>query len=363
MSRTLLLTGATGMVGREVLRRAERDGGFDEILCLVRPSGGVDAGQRLAALVDGLGIGWTGVRAVPGDVTQPGLGMDTVDLLGVTHVVHCAATVSFDLPLEQARRINVGGTENLLAACREMPRLQRIDAVSTCYVAGRRTGLILENDLEHDAGFHNTYEQTKYEAELLLRAAMPDLPIAVHRPSIVVGDSRTGQTGAWKVLYWPLKVIARGWLPVIPYDPDCRLDVVPVDFVADAIMSLGADPATVGRTFHLAAGPGRDTTIGEMFPRIFALLSRRAPIRVPPVMFRQIVRPALMLIPNQRLRRTLQAGLVYRPYLELRLQFDTNGADHFLDPAGVRCPAVMDYIDTIVSAALESDFGQREPAR
>jgi thioester reductase-like protein len=138
-------------------------------------------------------------------------------------------------------------------------------------------GVILESDLEHHAGFHNTYEQTKYEAELLLREAMAELPIAVHRPSIVVGDSRTGQTGAWKVLYWPLKVIARGWLPVIPYDPDSTLDIVPVDFVADAVLALARDPGTVGGTFHLAAGPDRDTTTGEMFPRVFRMLSRRPP--------------------------------------------------------------------------------------
>ena len=122
------------------------------------------------------------VRALAGDVTEPGLGVDPADLAGVTHVIHCAASVSFDLPLEEARRINVAGTQNVLAACRAMPDFERLDAVSTCYVAGRRTGLIQETDLEHDAGFHNTYEQTKYESELLLRAAMPDLPIAVHRP-------------------------------------------------------------------------------------------------------------------------------------------------------------------------------------
>jgi hypothetical protein len=69
-----------------------------------------------------------------------------------------------------------------------------------------------------------------------------------------------------------------------------------------------------------------------------------------------------MVIPDRRLRRTLQAGLVYRPYLELRLQFDTTQADRCLDPAGVRCPAVLDYIDTIVAAALASDFGRRPVA-
>jgi long-chain acyl-CoA synthetase len=362
VTEVLLLTGATGMVGREVLRRAAQDPRYRRVLCLVRPGSDRSAEDRLRDLADRLGVDGSRLTALPGDVSEPGLGVGPQDIADVTQVIHCAATVSFDLPLEQARRINVTGTRNVIEVCRALPRLHRLDAVSTCYVAGRREGMILESDLEHDAGFHNTYEQTKYEAELLLREAMADLPIAVHRPAIVVGDSRTGQTGAWKVLYWPLKVIARGWLPVIPYDPGSTLDIVPVDFVADALLALAADPGTLGGTFHLAAGPQRDTTTGEMFPRIFRMLHRRAPLRVPPVVFRNVVRPVLMVIPDRRLRRTLQAGLVYRPYLELRLQFDTTQADGFLEPAGVRCPAVLDYIDTIVAAALASDFGRRPVA-
>ncbi|MBK6762108.1 MAG: SDR family oxidoreductase [Micrococcales bacterium] len=358
MTDVLLLTGATGMVGGEVLRRAAADPRYRAVLCLIRPTADATAEQRLVALSERNDSDTGRLHAVAGDVTEPGLGVDPALLSEVTQVIHCAASVSFDLPLAAARRINVDGTRNVIDVCAGLPRLRRLDAVSTCYVAGRRDGLILESDLDHDAGFHNTYEQTKYEAEHLLRAAMADLPVAVHRPSIVVGDSRTGRTGAWKVLYWPLKVIARGWLPVIPYDPGARLDVVPVDFVADAILTLSADPATLGGTFHLAAGPGRDTTTGEMLPRVFALLERGAPIRVPPVVFRRGVRPLLMLVPDQRLRRTLQAGLVYRPYLQMRPQFDTTHADEVLAPAGLECPAVLDYIDTVVRAALISDFGR-----
>ncbi len=357
MKRVLLLTGATGMVGREVLRRAGADPRFDLVLCLIRPSEDQSAAARLERLAQDNAIDPSRLIALNGDVTEPGLGVDAQDLVTVTHVIHCAATVSFDLPLEEARQINVAGTANVLDACRTMPRLHRIDAVSTCYVAGKRTGLIMESDLEHDAGFHNTYEQTKYESEQLLREAMAELPIAVHRPSIVVGDSRTGATGAWKVLYWPLKVIARGRLPVIPYDPDCRLDIVPVDFVADAILALSQDPQTLGSTFHLAAGPRRDTTTGQVFPRVFRQLNRRAPVRVPPALFRNLIRPLLLLVPDQRLKRTLRAGLVYRPYLELRLRFDTTGADAHLEPEVV-CPPVLDYIDTIVAAALACDFGR-----
>lgn len=353
----LLMTGSTGMVGREILARAAADPRFDEIRCVIRPGRqGQTADDRLTRL---LGARVPHVRAVTGDVTEPGLGLAPADRKRVTHVIHGAASVAFDLPLADARRINVGGTRHVLQLGEALPRLERLDAVSTCYVAGRRNGLVYEPELEHGGGFHNTYEQSKYEAEQLLRSRMADLPIAVHRPSIVVGDSRTGATGAWKVLYWPLKVIARGRLPVIPYDPQCRLDIVPVDFVADAVLALSGDPGTLGRTFHLAAGPQRDTTTGELFPQIFRALDRRPPLRVPPAAFRTFVRPALQAVPSARMRRTLRAGLVYRPYLELRLRFDTTGADAALAATSVRCPRVVDYMDTIVRAAIESDFGRR----
>jgi thioester reductase-like protein len=301
------------------------------------------------------------VIGVPGDVTEGELGLSGADrqaLRDVDRIIHCAASVSFDLPLADAREINVLGTERMLALARTLPKLERFDAVSTAYVAGCRDDLVLESDLEHDKGFHNTYEQTKHQSEQLLRKAMKDLPIAVHRPSIVVGDSRTGKTGAWKVLYWPLKVIARGFLPVIPYDPKGTLDIVPVDYVADGILALADQPSTIGGTFHLTAGPGRDTTMQELTELVFRKLGRRPPVRVRPSVWRRMVRPALRVAPSQGIKRTLSTGVVYRPYLELRLRFETREADRHL--AGtVKCPRVVDYIDTIVAEALRTDFGKR----
>jgi long-chain acyl-CoA synthetase len=346
------------MVGRELLARAAADTRFDRILCLVRPP--LD---RFAAILSDQGIAHAShVSALAGDVTEPGLGISSAALDDVTHVMHCAATVAFDHPLDEARRINVGGTRNVLDVCRRLARLERLDAISTCYVAGKRRDLVKERDLSDGYGFNNTYEQTKHESEIELRAAMNELPIAVHRPSIVVGDSRTGKTGAFKVLYWPLKVIARGWLPIVPYDPEGQLDIVPVDYVTSAIVALSQQPATIGRTFHLAAGPGRDITLGALASHLSSRFDRRLPVRVHPVWWQRVVRPALMLMPSPALRRTLQNGLVYRPYLRLRLQFDTAEAAGCLEPVGVHCPRVVDYIDTIVDAAIASDFGKRRLA-
>jgi thioester reductase-like protein len=358
---SLFLTGATGMVGREILARAVLDDRFDRVVCLVRPGDGATSQQRLDELLGKIGVAPNErIAAVAGDVAESGLGLSAADRAAVadtSHVLHCAATVSFDHPLDEARRINVDGTRHILDLCRSLPGLVRLDAISTAYVAGKRDDVVREADLVHDRGFHNTYEQTKSESEVLLRAAMKDVPIAVHRPSIVVGDSKTGKTGAWKVLYWPLKVIARGYLPIMPYDPFGRLDIVPVDFVADASMAISRDPAALGRTFHLCAGPARDVTMEDVTQHVFQRLGRRRPWRIKPSWFRRVARP-LMAASSRRLRKTLDTGLVYRPYLELRLRFDTTEADALL--AGkVACPRVLDYLDTIVDTALATDFGAR----
>jgi len=352
---TLLLTGATGMVGRELLSRASADIRYDRILCLVRPP--LD---RFAAVLAAQNLEHARhIAPLAGDVTEEGLGASPSALADVTHVIHCAATVAFDATLADARRINVGGARHVLDVCRRMPKLERLDAVSTCYVAGRRDDLVKEQDLSDAHGFNNTYEQTKYEAEVELRAAMREIPIAVHRPSIVVGDSRTGKTGSFKVLYWPLKVIARGWLPVVPYDPDARLDIVPVDYVTTAIMMLARDRETIGGTFHLAAGPACDTTTGALAAHVAERFGRRLPVRVRPIWWQRLVRPALMLLPAPALRRTLRTGLVYRPYIQMRVRFDTTQATACLAPQAATCPRVLDYIDTIIDAALATDFGRR----
>src|SRR5690349_20407812 len=120
------------MVGREVLLRAAADDRFDRVACLVRPGKGESAQARLAALAKKIGLESNKVVAVAGDVVLPGLGLpgaDVANLADTSVVVHCAATVSFDHPLEEARKINVEGTTAVVDVCRRLPRLERLDAV------------------------------------------------------------------------------------------------------------------------------------------------------------------------------------------------------------------------------------------
>ena len=153
----VLLTGATGFVGREVLSRFLTRGDR-EVYALVRAADDQAAAERLP--------GHDRLTAVAGDIERSGLGLagDTAERLrrDVSTVVHCAASVSFELPLEESRRVNVGGTRNMAAFARGCDTLERFSYVSTAYVAGEPGGLFREDELAVGQSFRNPYEQSKF---------------------------------------------------------------------------------------------------------------------------------------------------------------------------------------------------------
>ena len=120
-------------------------------------------------------------------------------------MIHCAATVRFDHSLDEARHINVEGTRRVLDFAAGARQLRSLAYVGTAYVAGERSDLVRENELAVGQRYRNTYEQTKAEAEALVRSHLGSLPGVILRPSIIVGDSRTGVTSSFKMMYWPLE--------------------------------------------------------------------------------------------------------------------------------------------------------------
>ena len=252
--RPILLTGATGFVGMAVLARLLAAG--HEVHCLVRAADDAEADSRLrAVLAPRAGaLDAAAPSRSPGDLTAPRLGLgDRHDELAarVGTVIHSAASVAFDLPLEEARAINVEGTRRVLDFAGAVPGLQRVTYVSTAYVAGDRRGTAYEDDRETGA-FRNSYERSKHEAEALVRSST--LPWTIARPSIVVGESTTGWTASFNVLYGPLRAFDAGAYPLLPARRRSPVDVVPVDYVADAVAALAHHPEAAGGTFHLTAG-------------------------------------------------------------------------------------------------------------
>jgi nucleoside-diphosphate-sugar epimerase len=254
--------------------------------------------------------------------------------------------------------MNVDGTRHVLDFAADASELRSFAYVGTAYVAGERTGLIREDELAVGQGYRNTYEQSKAEAEALVRSRMDSLPGVILRPSIIVGDSRTGATSSFKMMYWPLKIYARGLWRTVPGYPDAVLDIVPVDFVAAAVARLTFDDAAFGNTVHLCAGPRGSATIQQIALRAAEYFHSRAPRFVDPKFFFAAIRPLLFLALWGRKRRVLVDGRAYRDYFTMRMQFDTTNAERLLKPASIAPPPVMDYLDRLFYYCVASDWGR-----
>jgi thioester reductase-like protein len=327
----VLLTGATGFVGKEILDRFLDRG--RQVYALVRAPNDDAAKARLQPHAN--------LTPLAGDIEEPGLGLAS-PLDDVSTIVHCAASVSFDLSLRESRRVNVDGTRHVLDFAKRCERLERLSYVSTAYVAGEPRRLFGEDELDVGQRFRNPYERSKFEAERMLREQADGLPLQVLRPSIVVGDSRTGRTSSFNVLYGPLKALARGAIPAIPGRRGSPVDVVPVDYVADQTVDL-AEHGPDG-TYHLVAGRNA-STVGRLLDLASAQLGRRPPAVLHPTAYRRLLHPWL-----RRKYTGLRKMEVYFPYFSMQVRFD----DRRLGPA----PPVEGYFHRLLEFAQRARWGR-----
>jgi thioester reductase-like protein len=368
----IVVTGASGFVGVHLVRRLLQVHPDARLSLLLREQRGKKAADRADAMLERLGVEAADrerVEGIDADVSREGCGIAEPVYAALsttaTHVIHCAANVQFDEDLAAARQVNVEGTRHVLAlaqAAHAGGALKRFVYVGTAYVAGERTGLVREDELDTGQRFRNSYEQSKCEAEHLVRAHRESLPLTILRPSIIVGDSRTGETSSFKMLYWPLKMYARRIWRTAPGYPEAIIDIVPVDFVASAITHLAFDPRAAGQTVHLCAGPAAQATVDAVAQRASAFFSVPPPRYVDPALFWRVIHPLLLVFLWGRKRRVVKDGQVYRSYLSMRMAFDTTVAEELLGPAGIRPPHVMDYLDRLLAFCRDSNWGHRETA-
>jgi thioester reductase-like protein len=375
------LTGTTGFIGAEILRRILEREPERRVYALVRA-----ADDRAAALrgrevlfrlfmddVAATAAAERRVRWIRGDAARRDLGLAAAARAEIVaecdEYVHAAACTEWDLPLDEAAAVNVGGTlatADLAAeGARHLPA-PRLVHVSTAYVAGRRRGAIHPEDLPAPGErFNNTYEETKARAERLLRERMSGQPITVVRPSIVVGDSRSGRTFNFNVLYFPIKLLHRGQLAYLPGRRSSTLDVVPVDYVCDALLVLGRDPAGVGRTYHITADEDAITLadFAECVLGWFNVARRErgeAPLRAP-----RLVGPAAWAVLHRLLRRRLkgrpkyllEAFHLYRPYIMTGKRFVAATTRLVLE-GRVPYPPIASYLRRVADYAVTREWGK-----
>ena len=340
---TILFTGFPGFIGTRVVASLIRADEKLKVAALVEPRM-ADRAREVAARLDGQRI-----EVLQGDIAQRGLGLseDVLDRLRkeVRIAYHLAAIYDLSVPLELAQRVNVDGTGNVLEVCAASKNLERLNYVSTAYVAGDRKGVVYEHELALGQGFKNHYESTKFQAEVWVREAMNDLPVTIYRPAIVVGDSRTGETQKFDGPYYILRTISRamnagGRIPQFGASA-APFNVVPVDFVVDTLVAAAADPATVGQTLHLVdPDPISALELTCLLSREYA--GREPSFRVPPKLIelslrRKAVRKAFSGAPPESI-----------VYLNHPVRFDTRRADDLLARHGLRCPRFEEYTQPIV---------------
>jgi len=365
----VLLTGATGFLGIELLARLlERT--TLTVYAVVRAADQRQAEQRLrSALALALGGEAEGYEprtvALQADVTLPDLGLGPLYkplARRVSLIVHAGALVHFDRPLAETREVNVGGTRNLVRFARlaqRIGRLERFVYVSTAYVAGDYRGTFGEDQLKVGQRFRNSYERSKFEAECFLAEQQPKLPITILRPSIVVGEQESGWAPSFNALYWPLKLFARGGYLAVPGRADNPVDVVPLDFVADSIVHLSLLPEARGGTFHLTAAPNLPT-VGEIAELAGRHFGRRPPPLIDPRLYSRLLHPALKaMVAHQQIRKTLHLSELFFPYFNASARFDNRRARIFQRDTGIEVRPFAEYFPKLVAFAQAAQWGRR----
>lgn len=283
-----------------------------------------------------------------GDVADLHLGLATAEYRALsrsaTDIVHAAELSQLSAPSRELQRVNVEGTRSLLELGSDCPGLRRLTHVSTLFVAGDREGVVAEDELAMGQGFHNDYERTRYEAELLVRRAMGALPCTVLRPAIVVGDSKTGEIDRFEGPYSIaiLLVTSPVSVPVpLPGAGVAPLNVAPIDFVAAAAVALHHDARAAGRTFHLVDPNPASAR------RVWELVAQRMGRKVPRLGLSYRLADAVLKLPIlERLTREQRSALAYVNQLAF---FSSRNALELLEGTGLSCPHIESYLDVLIS--------------
>ena len=371
---SILLTGGSGFLGCAVVPLLVRDAKVESIFLLLRPSAKLGVDERLESIIvqtfppDERPLAKKKLVAVTGDLTLKDLGLSDKCqsrlLAECTHILHIGASTDFGAPIEQSRFINVEGTRTLLdfaVEARLHGRLKRFDYVSTAFVAGTKPGKVTENELSRSQKFANAYEQSKYEAEMLVREYVKILPTTIYRPSIVVGDSRNGFTPHFKVLYWPLQLLSKNLLPFIPCSRAATLDIVPIDYVASSMHKILMSDGSIGKTIYLTAGQGQTVRIDDFLQVAFLATDiKRRPL-IPMWVFTVLSSKVLRRIMSESFWRTCELAKVYNDYLAgTDVIFDNKQSTDFLISIGGKVsPNWRTYGMSVMRYCTESKWGKR----
>jgi thioester reductase-like protein len=287
----IFLTGSTGYIGAHVAANLLRDHGV-ALNVLVRAHDSREAENRLWQALQ-LHLDFphfyeflqTRVRVFRGDLTAPGFGLDRDEYDRLIHttdsVIHCAASLNRKSE-KSCLNVNLRGTLEVLTLARHIEHyhgLRRFSEVSTVAVAGKRQNEVVREDtsIDWDRSDYDPYARTKKFCEHMTRMLLPETPKTIFRPSIVLGDSRYPETTQFDMVK---AFVFLAGLPMLPFRSTDKIDIVNVDFVADAIATLHQKDRPEHEIYHLSSGV-HSQTFREITRALAAAQNKRAPVFIP----------------------------------------------------------------------------------
>lgn len=367
------MTGFPGFIAKRLLRRLLADDAEATAVCLVEEARRADAEadiQRLEA------ADRARVRLAIGDVRKMDLGLAGLEiksLADTTHVFHLAGIQSTTASSALLRAVNVDGVRNLIAFCQELPQLKRLIHLSSCFVSGDRQGVILEEHLDDVPAHRSAYEESKFQGEKLMRAAMADLPISVVRPAIVVGDSHTGEVDRFDAGVYAMGILvvtSPVSVPIpLPGPGLAPLHVIPVDYLTRVVARIAAADDAAGKTFHVVDPNPLSARM------IYDLVARRAGKRAgppsPPTSkwassmaasiaaqrVSALLGPVLEAVPGfEKIRRGASAVELFDRFV----LYNASNTAQLLAGTDIVCPRFDTYVDALVKYVKDALREERQ---
>ncbi|MDQ1388814.1 MAG: hypothetical protein QOF56_2268 [Acidobacteriaceae bacterium] len=359
----IFVTGSTGYIGAHVAANLLRDHGA-ALNVLVRARDVSEAEGRLWKAMQ-LHLDFpqfyehlqTRVRVFRGDLTEPGFGLNRDEYDRLVHttdsVIHCAASLNRKSE-KSCLNVNLRGTLEVLTLARHAEHyhgLRRFSQVSTVAVAGKRQNEVVSEDrsIDWERSDYDPYARTKKFCEHMMRVLLPETPKTIFRPSIVLGDSRYAETTQFDMVK---AFVFLAGLPVLPFRPTDKIDIVNVDFVAEAIATLHQKERPEHDTYHLSSGIGSQT-FREITKALAAAQNKRAPMFVP--VAERPFSGSVNFLANRKGAIGKGASLmkVFLPYLVWNTVFDNR---RVIKELGKKPVPFSEYCYPLLRFSSENDF-------
>ncbi|MCC8015729.1 MAG: AMP-binding protein [Eubacterium sp.] len=362
------MTGTTGFLGTEIVSEIMQT--TDAVVYgLVRAASYSEAvtvllnlWYRRSELKDNIG---SRIIPVTGDIAETNLGMSNADRKRLIHstdyIIHTAALTGINHCREQFWNVNVTGTKNVLNFAEEIQSdhtLKLFAYISTAYTAGKRKGLIKE-DFPVNSGFSSFYEESKFEGELLAIKAMKRFPVSIFRPGQIVGDSRTGYVKSFNTLYYPLKLYLKGQINTFPIRKSMRINMIPVDYAARAVVRITLSGGAEGKIFHLTAPHSVQPTAEELICTVRKWAEKNLNIRLKKPLFLSVpflekIGAHYNLSKHKRFKKNTFANMVsLAPYFSENKIFDIANTESFM---GEYSLDLSSYLPKLLNYAADRSF-------